>query len=85
MKTKQKDLSLPLEGFARPAQVAYALGVSRATLYNYIRLGRFPEPERDGKRITRWPVAVIRECLAKQGGSVFSLQDYPDNQPKPAS
>jgi predicted DNA-binding transcriptional regulator AlpA len=84
-KTKQKDLSLPLEGFARPAQVAFALGVCRATLYNYIRQGKFPEPERDGKRITRWPVAVIRECLKRQGGSVFEPSGHPDSQPTSAS
>jgi predicted DNA-binding transcriptional regulator AlpA len=80
-----KDLSLPLEGFARPAQVAHAFGVSRATLYNYIKDGKIPEPEKDGKRISRWPVAVIRECLARQGGSVFARQENQGNQPMPAS
>jgi predicted DNA-binding transcriptional regulator AlpA len=82
---QQKDLSLPLEGFARPAQVAHAFGVCQATLYNYIRDGKIPPPEKDGARITRWPVAVIRECLARQGGSVLSLQARPDSPPTPAS
>jgi predicted DNA-binding transcriptional regulator AlpA len=81
----RKELSLPLEGFARPAQVAYAFGVSRATLYNYIKAGKIPEPEKDGKAISRWPVAVIRECLAKQGGSVLTQPASRDDQPIPAS
>ena len=76
---KLRDLSLPLEGFARPAQVAHAFGVSRATLYNYIRAGKIPKPEKDGARISRWPVAVIRECLEQQGGSVFAQQAHPDS------
>lgn len=80
-----RDLSLPMEGFARPAQVAHAFGVSRATLYNYIKDGKIPKPEKDGERISRWPVSVIRECLKKQGGSVFSRQVSLDNPPMPAS
>lgn len=85
---KAKDLSLPLEGFVRPAQVAHAFGVSRATLYNYIKAGKIPAPEKDGQRISRWPVHIIRECLAQQGGTVISFPyepDCQDNQPTPAS
>ena len=66
-----KDLSLPREGFARPAQVAHAFGVSLGTLYNYIKKGKIPAPEKDGARIVRWPVSVIRQCLAEQGGSTL--------------
>ena len=66
-----KDLTLPKEGFARPAQVAHAFGVSRGTLYNYIKRGTIPAPEKDGKRIARWPVDVIRQCLAEQGGTTL--------------
>jgi predicted DNA-binding transcriptional regulator AlpA len=84
-KEKIKDLSLPLEGFARPAQVARAFGVSVPTLYNWIKDGRLPKPEKDGTRVTRWPVAVIREYLARQGGTVFALSDRQGNQPTPAS
>lgn len=81
---KKQDLSLPLEGFARPAQVAHAFGVSRATLYNYIREGKIPAPEKESARLSRWPVAVIRECLAAQGGSVLP-QAHQDSQPRLAS
>ena len=80
-----RDLSLPMEGFVRPAQVAHAFGVSRSTLYNYIRDKKIPAPQKDGERISRWPVAVIRACLAEQGGSVFARQGHQDNPPTPAS
>lgn len=71
--------TLPSEGFVRPAQVAFALGVSRATLYNWINNGTIPKPQKDG-RITRWPVATIREIIYCQGGSV-ALEVRQDNQP----
>ena len=80
-----RSLDLPPEGFARPDQVAYAFGVSIATIYNYVKAGKLPKPEKDGARITRWPVSVIRECLAKQGGSICQPQAHQDNQPIPAS
>ena len=85
MQEKTKDLRLPLEGFARPDQVAHAFGVSRGTLYNSIKKGKIPQPEKDGARISRWPVSVIRECLASQGGSVSCPQAHQDNPPTPAS
>ena len=84
MKKTRKELSLPVEGFARPDQVAYAFGVSRATLYNYIKDGKIPRPEKDGSRITRWPVSIIRECLERAGGSVLP-QARPDSPPRLAS
>jgi predicted DNA-binding transcriptional regulator AlpA len=80
-----KDLSLPFEGFARPAQVARAFGISEATLYKRIKEGKLPKPEKDGARITRWPVSVIRECLADQGGTVFAQSIHLDNRPNLAS
>ena len=80
----QKNLTLPEEGFARPAQVAFAFGFSRATLYRRIKEGKFPPPEKIGERISRWPVSVIREHLVREGGSVLG-PDCPDSQPTPAS
>lgn len=84
-KNKTKDLRLPLEGFVRPDQVAHAFGVSRGTLYNYIKKGKIPQPEKDGARISRWPVSVIRECLAQQGGSVSCPPRSQDSPPTLAS
>jgi predicted DNA-binding transcriptional regulator AlpA len=79
--TPAKNLDLPKEGFARPAQVAHAFGVSVPTLYNWIKDGKLPKPEKDGTRITRWPVAVIREYLARQGGAVLALSGRQDISP----
>ncbi len=53
-------LELPKEGFARPAQVAFYLGVSRTTVYDMVRDGRLPAPLKMGTRVTVWPVKIIR-------------------------
>lgn len=79
-----KNLTLPVEGFARPAQVAFAFGISRGTLYKRIKDGKFPPPEKIGGRISRWPVSVIREHLVREGGSVL-VPGCQDSQPTPAS
>lgn len=80
-----KDLTLPLEGFARPAQFAYALAVSRATLYNLMRDDPdFPQPAKEGVNITRWPVGAVREYIAKKGGTTLT-QACRGSQPMPAS
>ena len=60
---KNKPLDLPSEGFARPAQVAFAFGVSRGTLYNWIKRGIFPAPQKFGNSMTVWPVDVVRAHL----------------------
>lgn len=46
MMKNANELSLPMEGFVRPRQVAHAFGVSRGTLYNYIKAGKIPKPEK---------------------------------------
>lgn len=77
------ELTLPAEGFVRPKQVAHVLGISRGTLYNRIRDGILPAPQKDG-RITLWPVDVIRKHIKERGGSVIP-EACPDSQPTPAS
>lgn len=80
-----KNLSLPLEGFARPAQFAYALAVSRTTLYSLMKSDPdFPPPRKDGCRVTLWPVGDVRDYIAKRGGTILP-QAHRDNQPIPAS
>lgn len=69
---QEKDLALPLEGFARMSQVRYALAVSRPTLYSWIQLGEFPLPTKWG-RISVWPVDVVRQEIVRRGGPVISL------------
>lgn len=80
-----QSMNLPAEGFVRPAQVARAFGVSRTTLYNRIKDGVLPPPQKDGSRISRWPVALIRKILAEQGGSVYQEPSCPDSPPIAAS
>lgn len=60
---QKKNRNLPKEGFARPAQVAFAFGVSTTTIYNWVRKGIFPAPQKLGERITVWPVDLIRHHL----------------------
>ncbi len=78
-----QNLDLPREGFARPAQAAHALGVSRGTLYNRVKDGSLPAPIKDG-RLTLFPVEVIRDYIKSRGGSVHH-EACPDNPPTPAS
>lgn len=66
----EKDLSLPMEGFARMAQVTRVLAVSRPTLYRWIQLGEFPPPIKLG-RISVWPVDVVRQEVSRRGGPVL--------------
>lgn len=67
---EERDLSLPLEGFARLAQVTRALAVSRPTLYRWIQLGLFPKPIK-WERISVWPVDVVRQEIVRRGGPVI--------------
>lgn len=83
MEAQQLIPQLPLEGFVRPRQVAHVLGISRGTLYNRIRDGALPPPQKDG-RITLWPVDVIRKHIRERGGSVLPAAGQ-DNPPTPAS
>lgn len=53
--------TLPEIGYLRPKQVASIIGVSRATLYNWIKSGKLPKPRKLGVRMVAWPVEVIRE------------------------
>lgn len=66
---QEKDLSLPLEGFARMVQVTRVLAVSRPTLYRWIQLGEFPPPTKWGC-ISVWPVDVVRQEIVRRGGPV---------------
>jgi predicted DNA-binding transcriptional regulator AlpA len=56
-------LDLPKEGYARPAQVAFAFGVGQATIHNWMNKGDFPKAQKLGVRITVWPVEIIRREL----------------------
>lgn len=48
-------------------QVASRLGVSRVTLYNWLKLGRFPKPVKLNVRCVRWPEEVVEDFLRAHG------------------
>ena len=50
----------------RRKQVEAQTGLSRSTLYDYIRAGRFPPPVRVGDRAVGWIEAEIDAWLAAQ-------------------
>lgn len=59
----ESKFTLPEIGYVRPKQVSHIMGVSRATLYNWIKEGKLPKPHRLGARMVAWPVEVIREKI----------------------
>ena len=65
----ETKLTLPEIGYVRPKQVSYIMGVSRATLYNWIKSGKLPEPRKLGVRMVAWPVEVIRAKI--DSGELF--------------
>ena len=68
--TKEKDFiipkPLPPEGFVRLPQVTYVLGISRSTLWDGIREGKFPKPIKLGSRTTVWNVEDIRAFIKEK-------------------
>jgi predicted DNA-binding transcriptional regulator AlpA len=54
-----------LEGEVRlkVAQVCTLTGFGRSKLYEEIKAGRFPEPERSSKRCSRWRAGTVVEAL----------------------
>lgn len=75
--------SIPAEGFIRPADFAFVLGISRPSLYRRIQQGEIPPPQKYG-RISRWSVDVVRKVIAEQGGYILPSVDQ-GNQPISAS
>lgn len=50
----------------RPKQVMERLGLSRSTLYQYIKEGKFPAPFRIGVRATAWRQEQIEEYIRQR-------------------
>ena len=48
----------------RRKQVEAQIGLSRSTLYDYIRAGRFPPPVRVGDRAVGWVASEVDAWLA---------------------
>lgn len=57
-------MTLPESGFINQDQVLQLLPVSRATLYRYIKSGKFPTSIKLG-RLALWKVDDIRSWMAK--------------------
>lgn len=57
-------MTLPESGFITKDQVLQLLPVSRATLYRYIKSGKFPDSIKLG-RLALWNVDDIRSWMAK--------------------
>ena len=61
-------------------EAASLVGVSVATLYRYRRLGMFPEPNRIGPRLTRWPrTAISAGSLARPLATALAISLSADN------
>lgn len=55
---------LPASGYIRPAQLLKSfLPVSPATLWRWVKIGRFPQPKKLGPKVSAWDVADIRNWL----------------------
>lgn len=51
----------------RPVEVMKLLGVSRATLYRWIKGGDFPRPKAVSTRVTGWPEHEVAAWLDARG------------------
>jgi predicted DNA-binding transcriptional regulator AlpA len=61
--TIQQATPLPLEGYARLAQVLAVFPVSKSTWWAGCRAGKFPAPVKLGPRTTAWRVEDIRALI----------------------
>jgi predicted DNA-binding transcriptional regulator AlpA len=57
--------SLPDEALVREPVAAALLGVSRATVWNWVRGGRLAQPVRFGPKATGWRAGDLRKKLAE--------------------
>lgn len=65
--------ALPQTGFLRARQILgdprrgqpALIPISRTTLWNWVRNGRFPAPHKLGPNVTAWRVEDVRELLAR--------------------
>jgi len=59
--------ALPTEGYVRQAQlVPNVIPISPATLWRWVKSGKFPAPVKLGPMITAWAVADVRDWLESQ-------------------
>ncbi|QLT06977.1 AlpA family phage regulatory protein [Klebsiella grimontii] len=61
--------TLPKSGYMRPAQVINHFQISESTLWNWVKTGKFPKPDKLSDGVTRFDVAAIRTWLADRKGN----------------
>ena len=59
--------SLPATGFVRLPAILRIFPVSKATWWEGVKTGRFPQSVKLGPRTTAWRVEDIRELIQKAG------------------
>lgn len=48
-------------------EVAAVIGISRATVWRWVTMGKLPAPKKIGGNTTRWDGAALAAALAGQG------------------
>ncbi|HBC7420908.1 TPA: helix-turn-helix domain-containing protein [Serratia marcescens] len=61
--------TLPKSGYMRPAQVMRHFQISESTLWNWVKKGKFPKPDKLSDGVTRFDVAALREWLHSRKSS----------------
>lgn len=57
---------LPEKGYMRPRQVWTHFQISESTLWNWVKSGKFPKPDKLSDGVTRFDVADIRDWINKR-------------------
>lgn len=57
---------LPAEGLVKLPSVTTATALSRSTLYQLVKSGKFPAPVKLGPRAVAWRVAAVRAWIAER-------------------
>ena len=72
------DTQTPMDGLASPAappplerligrkEVLILIGISNATLWRWIKAGRFPAPMKIGKKKVAWRSSVLAHWIAQR-------------------
>lgn len=55
--------NLPKSGYMRPSQVISHFQICESTLWNWVKNGKFPKPDKLTDGVTRFDVIAIREWV----------------------
>lgn len=65
--TQSNAPAIPSSGFIRESELLKRIPVSHATLWRWVRDGRFPSPVKFSERITVWRLSDVAAWEAQQG------------------